>query len=1771
MSDLQREESIRVLVFNGKKADWPAWEEKFLAKATRKGIKTILVDDTIVIPKSNEVLDESVESDLKKLATRQMNDLAYSELILSIDTTQSGGKVAFSIVKGSKSTDYKDGNANKAWRGLKAKYQPNTAPSRTKLHSQFYQSQLRKTVDPEVWITEMEDLRARLEDAGSTMADDHFMTQILNCLTDEYLLEVKLMEKRIGATNEPLTIEEMKNELGLAYERLRDHGRKPVNYDGEETALGAFGPFKGKCNNCGKIGHKAVACRSRESNANQGQSRYGSGGGRSGNRNESGGGRGFSGECHYCKKFGHRMADCRKKMADKADNAMSAIDRGNSGSRGNGGSNGGGNHRWPGGGKPGYNNDNGEVVLAMIEEDDFVHENDLLDFGRCDDICDDNRDEFAMMGFVCDSGYDYDYDADKKLMRDLYDESIESESNQSNDESNESESNESKSNESNKSNESTKEVEDSDDESFTKFFDDLEKLTRAQPKQEEDTNSSDNDELPLLEPMEGSTEATDPNMESDQDEEMPHLMAARRMRDKDSDSDSDTDDDETTDGMKEVPPIKRPFFWEEDWLEPTGTKLYSIELPRPEVANLQAEFVFVAHEDGGESTDPNDPEWIMDIDGETDTDEEEYCLMAKEPAEPTKKQRQSSSQKFTRSTWLADSAASCHLCNDDTYLFNVRVIHSPIKIGNGKTMIAKKMGDMKVFKVQQNGDSEPFILRNVKYVPELWVNLLSIPAGLKGGFDIGNVGLKIFMEKNGFRITFDKIIETSKGYVMGIELLPSVPNYAGVAHSVANKTIHMDELHCMLGHVSEETARKSAAFYGWKIGGKLRPCKSCGIAKAKQKSVSIQLQPKSDTPGERMFLDISSIKGESFGQSKFWLMALDDCTDYAKSFFLKKKGDTAETIVSYVLDLKERSKIVVKYIRCDDAGENRALEKTCIKAGLGIQFEYTAPGTPQRNGRVERKFATLYGRVRAMFDFADAEDKIRVGTWTECANTACDIENLIVSNNKPVSSYRSFYEKDPKYITSMRTFGEMAIVTNHENKKMRSKLADRGKPAMFLGYATNHSQDVYRMLNIKTNRVIKTRDTLWLNETIGRYMAGVNAIQRQEEEEEEDEYDPPLRGTREDIEIIPTGRDDKDTDIETGRVDNDPVLETGREEDDPTDAIGAEPPDAQQLNPKVLRAMKKLGGFFNPEAQRLVDETDRPNAQEEAFEQSGRDNAIEDDDFEEMGNVLIDRMDSDFAFLADGATLDEYDEPTKFKEAWNHEENYQQGKWREAITKEFKDMSTRKVWKKMKRRDIPEGRRCVKQKWIFKVKRNGTFRARLVACGYSQIPGVDFTEHFAPVVNDVTYRIMLVASILWQLTNVIVDVETAFLHGDLEEEIYMDCPEGLEHDPDECLLLQKTIYGLVQSARQFYKKFVNTLRNKLGFKGGYADPCLLTRRCDKGIVFIALYVDDCFCCGNKEAIQETVKLIQEAGFNVTIENEMTDYLSCEILFSRDRKKCWIGQPHLIRKLEKKFGEMVTTLQKYRTPGTPSCGIVRPTEESSKVSVEDQTLYRSGVGMLLYLVKHSRPDIANVVRELSKVMDGATMAAMKEMKRVIKFVMDTKHLGLKIEPKTPDNDKMWDLVIYCDSDWAGDKDTRISVAGFIVYLMGAPISWKSKAQRGVTLSSSEAEFVALSEAAKEIKFIVQVLISMGIPVRLPVICRVDNIGAIFMAENVSTSQRTKHIDTRYHFVREFVEEGFIKIIFVRTKENRSDGFTKNVTGEIYDAHVHTFMAEKTYLE
>jgi hypothetical protein len=187
-------------------------------------------------------------------------------------------------------------------------------------------------------------------------------------------------------------------------------------------------------------------------------------------------------------------------------------------------------------------------------------------------------------------------------------------------------------------------------------------------------------------------------------------------------------------------------------------------------------------------------------------------------------------------------------------------------------------------------------------------------------------------------------------------------------------------------------------------------------------------------------------------------------------------------------------------------------------------------------------------------------------------------------------------------------------------------------------------------------------------------------------------------------------------------------------------------------------------------------------------------------------------------------------------------------------------------------------------------------------------------------------------------------------------------------------------------------------------------------------------------------------------------------------------------------------------------------------------------------------EHSIPDIANAVRELANCMDGASPAAFKEMKRLVKFVIDTKSYSLKMYPCKDMSKQKLELVPYTNSDLAGDRTTRKSAMGYLVFLMGAIILWKSKIQRTVALSSSEAEYYALSEAAKEITFVVQLLQDIEVTVELPVINYCDNVGAIFMAENAPATMRTKHVDARCHFVREYIVDEFVKVVFDKCGDN-----------------------------
>jgi Reverse transcriptase (RNA-dependent DNA polymerase) len=857
---------------------------------------------------------------------------------------------------------------------------------------------------------------------------------------------------------------------------------------------------------------------------------------------------------------------------------------------------------------------------------------------------------------------------------------------------------------------------------------------------------------------------------------------------------------------------------------------------------------------------------------------------------------------------------------------------------------------------------------------------------------------------------------------------------------------------------------------------------------------------------------------------------------------MKNKSDLAEKVLGLIKQMKSNYKKTVKFIRLDDAGENKSLQQLCEQEDMGIQFEYTGPSTPQYNGRAERKFAILYGRVRTILNGARLPKTIRDGVWTEAAQYATEIENAIVTATKKVPANTKFYGPDKIEIHNLKIFGEIGVVENGANRKMRAKLEDRGRPCMYLGRAQNHSSDTFRFLNLSTNKIIISRNVVWLNKVYGEWkgltstnLTSVTHLELDNEETEDDE----------DYEMVQSpGRDGIENEM---------------------------PRTPRTNNTKVQREMRKLGGcFFNPEAT-MYGENQHviPTTTVEVDDTTATSELTPD-----TGTLLMDRRSllPEFALLSmdyDQVPPTQYKDmfvaPQSFEEAWNHKCNWQRPRWQSAAIKEIDKMERLEVWQIVKRKTIPPDRKCIKYKWIFDVKRDGTFKARLVACGYSQVPGVDFQESYSPVVNDVAFRIMVIFQMVYKLDSLILDVEAAFLNGDLDEEIYMECPKGMQSKEDEVLLLRKALYGLVQSARQFFKKFTSILVS-IGFVQSYAEPCLFIKKDETSIVLIAVHVDDCYIIGTTTALENTVENIKKSGLNVTVQKNTKDYLSCEIVFDEKMEKAWFGQPHLVKKLSKVFGPLVTGMPTYKTPGTPGFNIVRPKEGDAKVTPSEQAIYRSAVGSLLQFIKYSRPDIANSVRELAKCMDGATPAAFKEMKRIIKYVLDTQHFGLRMQPIFQEDNK-WQMTVYTDSDWAGDKDNRHSVSGYAIFLLNVPILWKSRLQRTVALSSSEAEYYAISEAAKEIKFVYQILDSLGIKVTLPIIVNVDNVGAIFMTENVTATTRTRHVDARYHYVREFVSEGFLKIIFVKSADNKSDMFTKNVNAETLDFHINSYVIDK----
>ena len=366
----------------------------------------------------------------------------------------------------------------------------------------------------------------------------------------------------------------------------------------------------------------------------------------------------------------------------------------------------------------------------------------------------------------------------------------------------------------------------------------------------------------------------------------------------------------------------------------------------------------------------------------------------------------------------------------------------------------------------------------------------------------------------------------------------------------------------------------------------------------------------------------------------------------------------------------------------------------------------------------------------------------------------------MVRSERTKPPHTLFYGKDAKYTRCLRTFGEMAVIAIHEGKKMRSKLDDRGKTCMFVGYAEDHTKDVYRFLNIHTRRIIISRDVRWLSIIWKQYKKKSIHARRQ-------------------VELF---LDEEESSLEDERSFGESSIEEIEEESE-SDGNNTETQKKLGIDINMIGAREETLGKTRSETTELSSPTN------ESMERS--DLTMEDWIQE---TCLISTVTS-------GST-----EPKNFQEAWHYPVESERSSWRAAIRKEIRSMIERVVWRKTDRKKIPNNRRLIGNKWVFNIKRDGTYRARLVALGYSQIPGVDYTDSFAPVVHDVSFRIALARMMVEKLDSLVMDVEIAFLYGDIEEEIFMKSPVGMEEidpgsSPEDCYQLKKGDLWTVPSSK----------------------------------------------------------------------------------------------------------------------------------------------------------------------------------------------------------------------------------------------------------------------------------------------------------------------------------------------------------------------------------
>jgi hypothetical protein len=1056
--------------------------------------------------------------------------------------------------------------------------------------------------------------------------------------------------------------------------------------------------------------------------------------------------------------------------------------------------------------------------------------------------------------------------------------------------------------------------------------------------------------------------------------------------------------------------------------------------------------------------------------------------------------------------FVVDSGATHHMTPHENSLTDIVDLPQPItvKIGDGELLTATRKGTT-LLEVYVDGQQKIIMLQDVLLVPKLSFNLLSIRMaatyGVETHFGMDDSYMYVLAKRNHktYRDVIAKFNVKDGLYVIhGTYQTVSTKTAIDTGFAIPAYGCAPAELwHKRFAHLSYGNLAKLQQLNmvtGLQLTAKDfqhardEVCEPCVLAKHTKSPFPTSTSQATERL-ELIHMDLMGpLQVPSLGGNNYIATFLDDYSRYAEIVPLSHKSDAGDAIKDIITKWETQTGCTVRRVRSDRGGEYVNTAVTTYFKSKGIVHETTAPYTPEQNGRAERLNRTLMEKVRALLITSQLPTKL----WGEAASTACYLRNRSPTGSFEATPYELFYKQKPD-VSHLRVFGCKAytLVPAQQRKKLDPKSAI----GAFVGYE-QHSKACRIFVN---NKVVVSRNVTF------------------------DESNNYCDLSTEELAAEAGVRHNMFEDILPLPV---PV------------PIPVPVPPPAPVQPPPEPAQPPVGAQPPPP---LIDDVETDN--EEHFEDAddappsplppppadaGREARRPG-----LRSATLLSKPTEY-WRGSAAIASEVIVPNTYREAMASPNKVD---WLNAMEDEIRSLQQHNTYTLEK---VPPGANVLPVRWVYNIKRDPLgnierFKARLVVKGFRQKEGIDYDEVFAPVSKHTTLRTLLSIVARDNLELHQLDVKTAFLHGDLEEELYMQQPPGYEERGAgiACRLL-KSLYGLKQAPRNWHAKLKEELE-KIGLSTSTADPGLFIMQMEQP-VYVLVYVDDILVAGKDVTIVTKIKKALMTIFDVRDLQAPKMFLGMEI--TRKDNTLTLTQVRHTKDLIKKFD--MGDAKPKAIPMSPGTILSR---HEGKLLDKESSRYNELIGSLMWLSSCTRPDITQAVGALARHMASPMEHHWLAAKNVVRYLLATPTLGITFGTTSG-------LECYSDSDYAGDVDTRRSTTGYVFILNGGAISWSSRLQPTVAVSTTEAEYMAAASAIKEALWLKKLLSDFG-QSRPTVLIYGDNQGCLKNLKNPLSSQRSKHIDVLHHFARERVARNEVDVKYISTDHMVADFLTKPV--------------------